>query len=51
MGGVMTGALLLGGLADWIGRLKALFIAIVGTIGFEGFSSLAPTYVIYLCLR
>ncbi|MPC14290.1 Solute carrier family 22 member 1 [Portunus trituberculatus] len=46
MFGVMSGALVLGGLADIIGRLKTLMLALLGTIAFEGFSAFAPTYLI-----
>ncbi|XP_045609975.2 solute carrier family 22 member 15-like isoform X1 [Procambarus clarkii] len=51
MGGVMTGALLLGGVADVIGRLKTLMIALLGTIAFEGFSAFAPTFMVMVVLR
>ncbi|XP_069939350.1 solute carrier family 22 member 15-like isoform X2 [Cherax quadricarinatus] len=51
MGGVMTGALVLGGVADVIGRLKTLMMALLGTIAFEGFSAFAPTLVVMAMLR
>lgn len=51
MGGVMTGALVLGGTADIFGRLKTLMVSLLGTIAFEGFSSYAPTFAIMIGLR
>ncbi|XP_071525816.1 solute carrier family 22 member 15-like isoform X2 [Panulirus ornatus] len=51
MTGVMTGALLLGGVADAVGRLKTLMMAVMGTIAFEGFSAFAPTFIIMTGLR
>ncbi|XP_069985725.1 organic cation transporter protein isoform X4 [Penaeus vannamei] len=51
MGGVMTGALVLGSVADVIGRLKTLMVSILGTIAFEGFSAFAPTLMIMIILR
>lgn len=51
MGGVMSGALLLGGVADRLGRLRTLMGALLGTIAFEGFSAFAPTYLIMVVLR
>ncbi|CAL4079383.1 unnamed protein product [Meganyctiphanes norvegica] len=51
MGGVMTGALLLGGVADRIGRLKTLMMALLGTICFEGFSAFSQDYYMMLVLR
>lgn len=51
MGGVMTGALVLGSVADLVGRLKTLMVALLLTIAFEGFSAFAPTYVIMVALR
>lgn len=51
MFGVMSGALVLGGLADIIGRLKTLMLALLGTIAFEGFSAFAPTYIIMVAFR
>ncbi|KAK7078545.1 hypothetical protein SK128_015727 [Halocaridina rubra] len=51
MGGVMMGALMLGGVADVVGRLKTLMVSLIGTIAFEGFSSFAPTFFIMLGLR
>lgn len=49
--GVMMGALVLGGLADIIGRLRTLMLALLGTIAFEGFSAFAPTYMIMVVFR
>ncbi|KAK4305397.1 hypothetical protein Pmani_022711 [Petrolisthes manimaculis] len=51
MGGVMSGALLLGGMADRLGRLRTLMGALLGTIAFEGFSAFSPSYLIMLVLR
>lgn len=51
MGGVMTGALLLGGVADKIGRLKTLMMALLGTICFQGFSAFSQDYYIMVGLR
>lgn len=51
MFGVMMGALVLGPLADIIGRLRTLMLALLGTIAFEGFSAFAPTYVIVVVFR
>lgn len=51
MFGVMTGALVLGGLADIIGRLRTLMLALLGTIAFEGFSAFAPTYTVMVVFR
>ena len=51
MFGVMSGALVLGGLADMIGRLKTLMLALLCSIGFEGFSAFAPTYTIMVVFR
>ncbi|XP_042237331.1 solute carrier family 22 member 15-like isoform X2 [Homarus americanus] len=51
MGGVMTGALLLGGVADVIGRLKTLTLSLLGMIAFEGFSAFASTLLIMIVLR
>ncbi|XP_068240906.1 solute carrier family 22 member 15-like isoform X2 [Palaemon carinicauda] len=51
MGGVMTGALVLGGAADIFGRLKTVMMSLLGTIAFEGFSSYAPTFPIMVGLR
>lgn len=47
----MTGALVLGSVADVIGRLKTLMVSILGTIAFEGFSAFAPTLMIMIILR
>lgn len=49
--GVMMGALVLGGLADMIGRLRTLMLALLGTIAFEGFSAFAPTYLMMIVFR
>ncbi|XP_042855678.1 solute carrier family 22 member 15-like isoform X2 [Penaeus japonicus] len=51
MGGVMTGALVLGSAADVVGRLKTLMVSILGTIAFEGFSAFAPTLMTMILLR
>lgn len=47
----MTGALLLGSVADVVGRLKTLMMALLGLIGFEGFSAFAPTFMVMVILR
>ncbi|XP_076034582.1 solute carrier family 22 member 15-like [Oratosquilla oratoria] len=51
MAGVMTGALLLGGLADKLGRMKTLMVMLMGTVTFEGFSAFAPTFELFLSMR
>ena len=51
MFGVMMGALVLGGLADRIGRLKTLMISLIGVIVFEGFSAFSSSLDILISLR